>query len=191
MLARYPECGVLMQCMEERNNNGVVKANYMGLHTFGQRCTPEGKNSACTWQKRVAAETWSLNNSTQKLLGERHWQSRATTTAVFSVLAKQNIKLLDYLLCQALGLPPIAAQTSSLDGRKPKPRTAALGDSSLYTIFGTLEKITTKRAQVSKSLCNTMLPGIRDGPHQWRMGTRFIMLAAKQKGVQNCKDYQG
>ncbi|GJR03802.1 hypothetical protein Tco_0526786 [Tanacetum coccineum] len=38
----YPECGVLMQCMEERNNNGAVKANYMGLHTFGRRCTPEG-----------------------------------------------------------------------------------------------------------------------------------------------------
>lgn len=69
----YPECGVLMQCLEElaamypatkfvkiistdcipnypdRNlptvlvyNNGAVKANYVGLHTFGRRCTPEG-----------------------------------------------------------------------------------------------------------------------------------------------------
>lgn len=69
----YPECGVLMQCMEElatmysatkfvkiistdcipnypdQNlptvlvyNNGAVKANYAGLHTFGRRCTPEG-----------------------------------------------------------------------------------------------------------------------------------------------------
>ncbi|GJU03798.1 phosducin-like protein 3 [Tanacetum coccineum] len=69
----YPECGVLMQCMEElaamysatkfvkiistdcipnypdQNlptvlvyNNGAVKANYTGLHTFGRRCTPEG-----------------------------------------------------------------------------------------------------------------------------------------------------
>lgn len=23
-------------------NNGAVKANYAGLHTFGRRCTPEG-----------------------------------------------------------------------------------------------------------------------------------------------------
>jgi hypothetical protein len=23
-------------------NNGAVKANYVGLHTFGRRCTPEG-----------------------------------------------------------------------------------------------------------------------------------------------------
>ncbi|KAL7609123.1 uncharacterized protein LOC111893525 [Lactuca sativa] len=69
----YPECGVLMQCLEElatmysatkfvkiistdcipnypdRNlptllvyNNSAVKANYVGLHTFGRRCTPEG-----------------------------------------------------------------------------------------------------------------------------------------------------
>ncbi|MFS8032242.1 putative phosducin, thioredoxin-like domain, Thioredoxin-like superfamily [Helianthus anomalus] len=69
----YPECGVLMQCLEElatmypatkfvkiistdcipnypdRNlptvlvyNNGAGKANYIGLHTFGRRCTPEG-----------------------------------------------------------------------------------------------------------------------------------------------------
>ncbi|XP_076901577.1 uncharacterized protein LOC143556026 [Bidens hawaiensis] len=69
----YPECGVLLQCMEElatmypgtkfvkiistdcipnypdRNlptvlvyNNGAVKANYVGLYTFGRRCTPEG-----------------------------------------------------------------------------------------------------------------------------------------------------
>ncbi|KAF5755215.1 putative phosducin, thioredoxin-like domain, Thioredoxin-like superfamily [Helianthus annuus] len=69
----YPECGVLMQCLEElatmypatkfvkiistdcipnypdRNlptvlvyNNGAVKANYVGLYTFGRRCTPEG-----------------------------------------------------------------------------------------------------------------------------------------------------
>ncbi|KAM7509248.1 hypothetical protein LguiA_019701 [Lonicera macranthoides] len=69
----YPECGVLLQCLEElatkypstkfvkiisvdcipnypdRNlptllvyNNGAVKANYVGLHNFGRRCTPEG-----------------------------------------------------------------------------------------------------------------------------------------------------
>lgn len=69
----YPECGVLMQCLEELAkmypatkfvriistdcipkypdcnlptllvyNNGAVKANYVGLHTFGRRCTPEG-----------------------------------------------------------------------------------------------------------------------------------------------------
>ncbi|CAI9272850.1 uncharacterized protein LOC111888856 [Lactuca sativa] len=69
----YPECGVLMQCVEELAtmysatkfvkiistdcipnypdcnlptvlvyNNGAVKANYVGLHTFGRRCTPEG-----------------------------------------------------------------------------------------------------------------------------------------------------
>ncbi|MFS8029819.1 putative phosducin, thioredoxin-like domain, Thioredoxin-like superfamily [Helianthus anomalus] len=69
----YPECGVLMQCLEElatmypatkfvkmistncipnypdRNlptvlvyNNRAVKANYVGLYTFGRRCTPEG-----------------------------------------------------------------------------------------------------------------------------------------------------
>ncbi|XP_028778116.1 phosducin-like protein 3 [Neltuma alba] len=68
-----PECGLLMQCLEElatrypatkfvkiistdcipnypdRNlptllvyNNGAVKANYVGLHAFGRRCTPEG-----------------------------------------------------------------------------------------------------------------------------------------------------
>ncbi|KAL7232750.1 hypothetical protein ACSBR2_010708 [Camellia fascicularis] len=68
----YPECGILLQCLEElatkypatkfvkiistdfipnypnRNlptllvyNNGVVKANYVGLHNFGRRCTPE------------------------------------------------------------------------------------------------------------------------------------------------------
>ncbi|KAF5753468.1 putative Thioredoxin-like superfamily [Helianthus annuus] len=72
-LNRYPECGVLMQCLEElatmypatkfvkmistdcisnypdRNlptvlvyNNRAVKANYVGLYTFGRRCTPEG-----------------------------------------------------------------------------------------------------------------------------------------------------
>lgn len=70
---RIPECGLLMQCLEElatrypatkfvkiistdcipnypdRNlptllvyNNGAVKANYAGMHTFGRRCTPEG-----------------------------------------------------------------------------------------------------------------------------------------------------
>ncbi|KAK1423243.1 hypothetical protein QVD17_18540 [Tagetes erecta] len=69
----FPECGVLMQCMEELAtmypstkfvkivstdcipnypdcnlptvlvyNNGAVKANHVGLHTFGRRCTPEG-----------------------------------------------------------------------------------------------------------------------------------------------------
>ncbi|KAM7481038.1 hypothetical protein LguiB_005621 [Lonicera macranthoides] len=69
----YPECGVLLQCLEElatkypstkfvkiistdcipnypdRNlptllvyNNGAVKANYVGLHNFGRRCTSEG-----------------------------------------------------------------------------------------------------------------------------------------------------
>ncbi|XP_052197550.1 uncharacterized protein LOC127804670 [Diospyros lotus] len=69
----YPECGILLQCLEElatrypatkfvkiistdcipnypdRNlptllvyNNGAVKANYVGLHSFGRRCTPEG-----------------------------------------------------------------------------------------------------------------------------------------------------
>ncbi|KAI4350542.1 hypothetical protein L6164_004989 [Bauhinia variegata] len=68
-----PECGVLMQCLEELAtrypatkfvkiistdcipnypdcnlptllvyNNGAVKANYVGLHSFGRRCTPEG-----------------------------------------------------------------------------------------------------------------------------------------------------
>ncbi|XP_048328225.2 uncharacterized protein LOC107415115 [Ziziphus jujuba] len=68
-----PECGVLMQCLEElatrypatkfckiistdcipnypdRNvptllvyNNGAVKANYVGINSFGRRCTPEG-----------------------------------------------------------------------------------------------------------------------------------------------------
>ncbi|XVF16236.1 hypothetical protein REPUB_Repub10bG0014100 [Reevesia pubescens] len=70
---RFPECGLLLQCLEElavkypatkfvkiistdcipnypdRNlptllvyNNGAVKANYVGLHSFGRRCTPEG-----------------------------------------------------------------------------------------------------------------------------------------------------
>ncbi|XP_022740471.1 phosducin-like protein 3 isoform X2 [Durio zibethinus] len=70
---RFPECGLLLQCLEElavkypatkfvkiistdcipnypdRNlptllvyKNGAVKANYVGLHTFGRRCTPEG-----------------------------------------------------------------------------------------------------------------------------------------------------
>ena len=69
----YPECGALMQCVEELTtmysatkffkiistdcfpnypdcniptmlvyNNGVVKANYVRLHTFGSRCTPGG-----------------------------------------------------------------------------------------------------------------------------------------------------
>ncbi|KAK2989532.1 hypothetical protein RJ640_016656 [Escallonia rubra] len=72
-IARYAECGLLLQCLEElatkypatkfikiistdcipnypdRNlptllgyNNGAVKANHVGLHPFGQRCTPEG-----------------------------------------------------------------------------------------------------------------------------------------------------
>lgn len=70
---RIPECGLLMQSIEElavrypatkfvkiistdcipnypdRNlptllvyNNGAVKGNYVGLHSFGRRCTPEG-----------------------------------------------------------------------------------------------------------------------------------------------------
>ena len=70
---RYPECGILLQCLEElatkypatkfvkiistdcipnypdRNlptllvyNNSAVKANYVGMHSFGRRCTPEG-----------------------------------------------------------------------------------------------------------------------------------------------------
>ncbi|GJZ11668.1 40S ribosomal protein S3-2-like protein [Tanacetum coccineum] len=34
---------MLMQCMEELDNNGVVKANYTDLHTFGRRCTSEGE----------------------------------------------------------------------------------------------------------------------------------------------------
>ncbi|XP_057465074.1 uncharacterized protein LOC130754831 [Actinidia eriantha] len=69
----YPECGILLQCLEElatkypatkfvkiistdcipnypdRNlptllvyNNSAVKANYVGMHSFGRRCTPEG-----------------------------------------------------------------------------------------------------------------------------------------------------
>ncbi|KAE9457530.1 hypothetical protein C3L33_10568, partial [Rhododendron williamsianum] len=69
---RYPECGLLLQCLEDlatkypgtkfvkiistdcipnypdRNlptllvyNNGAVKGNYAGLHSFGRRCTPE------------------------------------------------------------------------------------------------------------------------------------------------------
>ncbi|KAJ0051763.1 hypothetical protein Pint_02943 [Pistacia integerrima] len=70
---RFPECGLLMQCLEELAqkypatkfvkiistdcipnypdcnlptllvyNNGAVKANYVGLHNFGRKCTPEG-----------------------------------------------------------------------------------------------------------------------------------------------------
>jgi len=73
VLDRIPECGLLMQSIEElaikypatkfvkiistdcipnypdRNvptllvyNNGAVKGNYVGLHSFGRRCTPEG-----------------------------------------------------------------------------------------------------------------------------------------------------
>ncbi|KAJ4834304.1 hypothetical protein Tsubulata_034317 [Turnera subulata] len=69
----YPECGVLMRCLEELAtkypatkfvkiistdcipnypdhnlptllvyNNSAVKANYVGLRSFGRRCTPEG-----------------------------------------------------------------------------------------------------------------------------------------------------
>ncbi|GJU43810.1 phosducin-like protein 3 [Tanacetum coccineum] len=38
----YPECGVLMQCMEVLDNNGADKEKYTGLHTFGRRCIPEG-----------------------------------------------------------------------------------------------------------------------------------------------------
>ncbi|XP_031282126.1 phosducin-like protein 3 [Pistacia vera] len=69
----FPECGLLMQCLEELArkypatkfvkiistdcipnypdcnlptllvyNNGAVKANYVGLHNFGRKCTPEG-----------------------------------------------------------------------------------------------------------------------------------------------------
>ncbi|XVF60086.1 hypothetical protein PTKIN_Ptkin08bG0015300 [Pterospermum kingtungense] len=72
-ISKFPECGLLLQCLEElavkyaatkfvkiistdcipnypdRNlptvlvyNNGAVKANYVGLHSFGRRCTPEG-----------------------------------------------------------------------------------------------------------------------------------------------------
>ncbi|XP_047180673.1 phosducin-like protein 3 [Vigna umbellata] len=73
LFAWIPECGLLMQSIEElarkypatkfvkiistdcipnypdRNvptllvyNNGAVKGNYVGLHSFGRRCTPEG-----------------------------------------------------------------------------------------------------------------------------------------------------
>ncbi|KAG5537735.1 hypothetical protein RHGRI_024999 [Rhododendron griersonianum] len=70
---RYPECGLLLQCLEALAtkypgtkfvkiistdcipnypdcnlptllvyNNGAVKGNHVGLHSFGRRCTPEG-----------------------------------------------------------------------------------------------------------------------------------------------------
>ncbi|CAI8590215.1 unnamed protein product [Vicia faba] len=37
-----PECGVLMQCIEELATIGAVKGNYVGMSSFGRRCTPEG-----------------------------------------------------------------------------------------------------------------------------------------------------
>ncbi|KAM0055612.1 putative phosducin, thioredoxin-like domain, Thioredoxin-like superfamily [Helianthus debilis subsp. tardiflorus] len=35
----YPDCNLPTVLVY---NNGVVKASYVGLHTFGRRCTPEG-----------------------------------------------------------------------------------------------------------------------------------------------------
>ncbi|GJV67221.1 phosducin-like protein 3 [Tanacetum coccineum] len=56
----YPECGVLMQCMEERDNNGAVKANYMGLHTFGRRCTPKDTDKGiCISQRKYVLDLLS------------------------------------------------------------------------------------------------------------------------------------
>ncbi|KAK8552300.1 hypothetical protein V6N13_120712 [Hibiscus sabdariffa] len=42
----FPECGLLLGCLEELAvkypaTNGAVKANYVGLYSFGRRCTSE------------------------------------------------------------------------------------------------------------------------------------------------------
>ncbi|XAR65928.1 hypothetical protein NMG60_11011942 [Bertholletia excelsa] len=93
----YPECGVLLQCLEElatrypatkfvkiistdcipnypdRNlptllvyNNGSVKANYVGLHRFGRRCTPEGVALVLCQSGTVLNDGHSGNESSRK-----------------------------------------------------------------------------------------------------------------------------
>lgn len=38
-IPNYPDCNLPTLLVY---NNGAVKANYVGLHSFGRRCTPEG-----------------------------------------------------------------------------------------------------------------------------------------------------
>lgn len=38
-IPNYPDCNLPTLLVY---NNGAVKANYVGLHNFGRRCTPEG-----------------------------------------------------------------------------------------------------------------------------------------------------
>ncbi|KAF7822301.1 phosducin-like protein 3 [Senna tora] len=96
-----PECGLLMQCLEElatrypgtkfvkiistdcipnypdRNlptllvyNNGAVKANYVGLHTFGRRCTPEGVALVLCQSDPVLNDGQSGNEESRKAVIE-------------------------------------------------------------------------------------------------------------------------
>lgn len=92
-----PECGLLMQCLEElatrypatkfvkiistdcipnypdRNlptllvyNSGAVKANYVGLHAFGRRCTPEGVGLVLCQSDPVLNDGQSGNEQSRK-----------------------------------------------------------------------------------------------------------------------------
>ncbi|KAE8701787.1 Thioredoxin superfamily protein isoform 2 [Hibiscus syriacus] len=98
---RFPECGVLLRCLEElavkypatkfvkiistecipnypdRNlptllvyNSGAVKANYIGLYSFGRRCTPEGVALVLCQSEPVLNNGQSVGDQSQKAVLE-------------------------------------------------------------------------------------------------------------------------